>query len=55
MPQLGTISFWQMVDTKREHCSIQISDPALPRHRKVPKTFEVGISVSEAQISVEVK
>ena len=48
-------SFWQSVETKREHCSIQIGDPVLSRHRKVQKRFEVGTSVSEAQNSVEAK
>lgn len=44
-------SFWELVKTYQ--ASVEVSDPELPRQRKVPRRYEVGESAPEFSSTVE--
>ena len=44
--------FWEYLESRRS--SVDVSSPVLPRRRKVPRQFEVGMSVSENHDTVMV-
>ena len=43
--------FWERTEKKRQELGVEA--PQLPRQRKVPRRLEVGISIPEAEKSVE--
>lgn len=43
--------FWQRTEQKRQQ--FEVAEPSLPRQRKVPRRYEVGSSIPDAQPSAE--